>query len=472
MRRSRWRSWLSVTLGLSLLIIGIVTYFGWRQSVPRVSVPSPEIPSLIGLKTPLSLTLQASRGGVRSVELRLIQGTNKAVVARKEFSQPLENRQRLQLTIEARPLGLREGGAKLELYAADGFWRPLRFDDRPILTRAVTLDLTPPSLDLLAATQYVSQGGGGVVAYRVKGAQRSGVNVGGVFFPGLPVGDPESGNHAVLLALPFDSQPAISILLTARDEAGNVVSRSVPSTILPKKFPTDKVEVTEELLRRKLAELLPERGEIPDDQLLSAFLTVNRDKRREAEEGKRQASTKSQPKPLWQGTFVQPRNTKVFSNFAERRSYRFRGQEVDSQVHMGYDLASVKESAVPAANSGVVIFAAPLTIYGNTVMVDHGLGLATLYGHLSRIDVKVGDVVEKGALLGRTGSTGLAIGDHLHYEVLIHGIPVSPLEWWDGRWIRDHIAKQLKEAGVALIQGDGAGEEPQSPQRPPRSRRR
>jgi murein DD-endopeptidase MepM/ murein hydrolase activator NlpD len=471
-RRSRWKSWLSFTAGLSLLVVGIVSYFGWRQSVPGVTTSLPELPTFIGLKTPLSLTLQASRGGVRSVELRLVQGTNKALVVRKEFSPPLENQQRLQLTVEGKSLGLREGSARLEVYATDGFWRPLRFDDRPILTHPVTLDLTPPSLEILSATQYLNQGGGGIVVYRTKGAQRSGVNVGGLFFPGFPVGDSETGNHASLFALPFDFQTTTPILLTAQDEAGNVASRSVTSTILPKKFPTDKVELTEAFLRRKLPELLPERREIPDDQLLSAFLTVNRDKRREAEETKRHAAAKSQEKPLWQGAFVQPRNTKVFSNFAERRSYRYRGQEVDSQVHLGYDLASVRESAVPAANSGVVVFAAPLTIYGNTVIVDHGLGLATLYGHLSRIDVNVGDSVEKGTELGRTGATGLAVGDHLHYEVLIHGIPVSPLEWWDGKWIRDHIAKPLTTARVTLIQGEEKEEEPKTTSKPPRRRRR
>ena len=109
---------------------------------------------------------------------------------------------------------------------------------------------------------------------------------------------------------------------------------------------------------------------------------------------------------------------------------------------------------MPAANRGTVVFAGPLTIYGNTVVLDHGLGLQTLYAHLSLIDVKEGQTVDKGTVLGRTGSSGLALGDHLHYEVLIHGISVTPLEWWDGRWIRDHILKPLREANVALIEGD------------------
>jgi murein DD-endopeptidase MepM/ murein hydrolase activator NlpD len=130
---------------------------------------------------------------------------------------------------------------------------------------------------------------------------------------------------------------------------------------------------------------------------------------------------------------------------------------------------------VPAANSGVVVFAGALTIYGNTVVVDHGLGLQTLYAHLSSMAVKEGDLVQKGQELGRTGTTGLAVGDHLHYEVLIQGVSVTPLEWWDARWIRDHIGKPLREANVPVLESEQPGaaeDERPAPARPRRSARR
>ena len=174
---------------------------------------------------------------------------------------------------------------------------------------------------------------------------------------------------------------------------------------------------------------------------------------------------------------MQPRNTKVFSNFAETRTYVYDGRAVDTQVHFGYDLASTKHSPVPAANSGVVAFAGPLTIYGNTVIVDHGLGLQTLYAHLSSIEAKVGDKVSKGQELGRTGATGLAIGDHLHFEMLVSGVSVTPLEWWDAKWIRDRVNRPLKEAGLPEIAGVGSAtvDEPPraaAPTRPARRRAR
>jgi len=125
----------------------------------------------------------------------------------------------------------------------------------------------------------------------------------------------------------------------------------------------------------------------------------------------------------------------------------YQGRTVDHQVHLGFDLAATKAVAVPASNDGVVVLARFFGIYGNAVVVDHGYGLESLYGHLSTIDVKEGQAVKRGDIIGRTGDTGLAGGDHLHFSILIDGQPVNPQEWWDPHWIRDRVARKL---GAAL----------------------
>jgi len=454
--------WLIIFVVPILLVLGAIGYLAWRQSVPAVRVEFQPVPQFIGARTPITLVLRASRGGVESVDIRLNQGGTRVNVAQQTFSGgPAGSEQRVQLIVAGGTLGLREGAANLEVRARDGFWRPVRVDDRMIANLPIMLDFTPPTLEILASTRYLSRGGGGLVAVRAKGAARVGVNVGDLFFPGFPAGPPDSGLHAVLYALPWNLAPNSPVTTTAQDEAGNAVSRALAVDIRPRKFPIDTIEVGEQFLASKMPELLPERGQIPPDQLLQAFLIVNRDKRKEAEEMKRKLAQKSKPAPLFEGAFIQPRNTKVFSNFAETRTYRYKGADVDTQVHLGYDLASLKNSAIPAANSGVVVYAAPLNIYGNTVVIDHGWGLQTLYGHLSTIEVKEGDEVKKGQELGKSGATGLALGDHLHFEVLIQGISVTPVEWWDGKWIRDRVNKPLKQAGLPEIAG--VGEVPDEP---------
>ncbi|MDO8479466.1 MAG: M23 family metallopeptidase [Candidatus Rokubacteria bacterium] len=453
MARSTFRFWFTIIVVPSLLVVGALGYLAWRQNVPGIRASLDPVPRWIGVKTPLAVDMRAARGGVRSMEIRLRQGSAKVVIVQQAFTGSPTNDQRVALQVTGSTLGLREGAATLEVLARDGFWRPIRVDDRPILTTQVTLDFTPPSLEVVAATRYWAQGGGGLVVLRSKGASRVAVTVGGLAFRAYPAGPPESNLFVDLVALPWNYEAGTPITAVAQDEAGNVTSRTVAVEVKARRFKTDTIEIKDEFLERKLPELLPERaGTIAAGDLLAAFLTVNRDKRKQAEEVKRALAGKTQPRPLWEGVFVQPRNTKVFSNFAETRTYRYHGQDVDTQIHFGYDLAAVQRGPVPAANSGVVVFAGPLSIYGDAVVVDHGLGLQTLYAHLSSIAVKEGDPVTKEQELGRTGSTGFALGDHLHYEVLINGVSVTPLEWWDANWIRDHVGRPLREASLPLIQ--------------------
>ena len=135
------------------------------------------------------------------------------------------------------------------------------------------------------------------------------------------------------------------------------------------------------------------------------------------------------------------------SHFADRRTYMYQGKPVDHQDHLGFDLASVQHAPVPAANRGVVVLAHFHGIFGNAVVLDHGHGLMSLYAHLSVISVQEGQTVDRGAILGQSGATGLAGGDHLHYTTLLQGLPVNPVEWWDPHWIHDRLKEKL---GAAL----------------------
>ena len=134
----------------------------------------------------------------------------------------------------------------------------------------------------------------------------------------------------------------------------------------------------------------------------------------------------------------------VESAFADQRTYIYNGKEVDQQVHLGFDLASFTNVKLVAANRGKVVYADELGIYGNCVIIDHGMGVQSLYGHLSSIGVKAGQMVEKEQEIGKSGMTGLAGGDHLHFTMLVNGNMVNPVEWWDAHWIQDRILRKLK----------------------------
>jgi murein DD-endopeptidase MepM/ murein hydrolase activator NlpD len=467
--RSRTKVGLYVVLLLIIVVVGGVSYLAWRQSAPGVSA-SLQAPRFLGHNTSFTVSLEAARGRLRRSEVRVVQGGKPVTVATAEGAGT--SRVQLPVTVESAKLGLKEGGATLEVWGSDDFWRPWRSKETALVSQPVTIDLTPPRVEILSSTRYVSRGGAVMIAFRAGEAARIDVSVGAKVFPSFAYGPPEKGARVSLIALPHDLAPGTPLAVTARDEAGNVATRTVPAELKPRPFPRDTITITDAFLEAKVPELLPQRA--PTQPLIEGFLTINRDQRRQAEEEKLKIGARTADKPLWQGAFVQPRNTKVFSNFAETRTYVYQGKTVDTQVHVGFDLASTKQSPVPAANAGQVAFVGPLSIYGNTVILDHGLGLQTLYAHLSSIAVKAGDMVTKGQELGRSGTTGLAVGDHLHFEVLVSGVSVTPIEWWDGKWIRDRVNKPLKDAGLPEIAGVGPVPDEPAPSgdAPPRSSRR
>src|SRR2546429_335255 len=345
----RWRvkAWFLVVVVVFISVVGSVSFLGWRRSVPGV-VSHPAPPRFVGHKTSLVFTLEATRGNVARVEIRVAQTGSSAVVVTREGA--LGQRLDIPVVLESATLGVREGGASLEVWARDDFWRPFRLKERAIATYPVTVDLTPARIEVLGATRYVAAGGSGLVAFRVTGASRATVSAGKLVEPSFPWGPPERGARVALVALPWDLAPGASLAITAEDEAGNVASRALPSELRSRRFPRDRIEIKDAFLQAKVPELLPQRS--PSQRLVDGFLVINRELRRQAEETKRRIGASSAETPLWEGPLVQPSRTKVFANFAEMRTYLYGGREIDKQVHYGYDLASTRQSSVPAANRG------------------------------------------------------------------------------------------------------------------------
>jgi murein DD-endopeptidase MepM/ murein hydrolase activator NlpD len=464
------KRWLGL---LALLAVGIAFLF-WRQRLPEPTVTLDPPRAFLGRRATLALVIASRSGGLRSVEARLTQAGQDKTLLAESFPAPPPTEIRRPLTLEVQALGLKEGPADLRVWARDSAWRPWP-SGAPRLVHSLTVDLTPPTLELLVATDYVRHGGAGVAVYRAEGASRSGVQVGSAFFPGVTGLSGKPTIAVALFTIPHNDPPAPPTL-RAEDEAGNQRALGGLSHLLPARFPKGTVELSEAFLRKKLPELAPGVDAKTSDDLLQAFLRVNREGRQEVETKIHAIASRSGPNPLWQGAFQQQPNSKVFSNFPEERIYRFNGRVVDTQHHLGFDLASRRQAPVEAANAGIVLFTGPLGIYGNAVILDHGLGLATLYAHLSQITVTQGQSVSQGEVLGRSGETGLAGGDHIHFAVLIHGVYTTPLEWWDAKWIRDHIGRPLHQAGFDLpgltpAGADGPPEGSATP-RPARLRRR
>ncbi len=354
----------------------------------------------------------------------------------------------LEIAIDAAAAGLAEGEAELRVFVTDDQWRP-RQDASVRLVAPFTVDLTPPSIEFLSATRYIKHAGAGIAAYRVKGASRSGVRCGGREFPGMAGMSGDGDVHVALYTTPYD-QPAQQPQLFATDEAGNERVAPCPVNFLPVTFSRDRFELKAEFMAAKVAELTPSEDTSTPEATLASYLKINREMRAANEARIREiASSASQVQPLNAGAFVQQPNSQVFAWFPQQRDSLVGGQVVDTQWHLGLDLASRERAPVAATGAGRVVFTGDIGIYGNTVVLDHGLGLTSLYSHLSSIAVAPGQSVSRGETIGVTGKSGLAGGDHLHYATLVHGTYTNPIDWFDAGYLHDRIALPLIEAGIA-----------------------
>jgi len=324
----------------------------------------------------------------------------------------------------------------------------LRRPDPVVKELRLPVRLVPPAVSLLSTQNYVAQGGAGVVTYQVaKTAVRDGVRAGSWFFPGTPLPGGGGSDRFALFGVPWDLTDRADLRIEAEDGAGNVARVTFVDRFFPRPPARDRIGLSDELMERVIPEILRQTPGLADrGNLLENYLQVNRDLRQTNAAELVELGRRSTLRFLWSEPFLALRNAKVMSAFADHRTYVYQGREVDEQTHLGFDLAVVAHTPVPAANRGVVLLARYVGIYGNAVVLDHGYGLMSLYGHLSSVDVKEGQEVERGGILGRTGATGLAGGDHLHYTTLVRGLPVNPTEWWDGHWIRDRVASKLGPA--------------------------
>jgi murein DD-endopeptidase MepM/ murein hydrolase activator NlpD len=332
---------------------------------------------------------------------------------------------------------LQEGPAQLVLKA--------KSNDLRGATKTVTLDiqviLQPPTIATDGLQHYINQGGAELVVLNLGGSwSDAGVKVANYTVTSFPMpGEPDSSNHRFsLFPFSWDVSPNTIPLAFVRNGAGTEATTPFTVKVFPKKFRSSNIVVTDDNLRKVVADLDPNGS----GSLADRFIKLNRDLRRANTEQIYELRTHTEKRILWSGPFIPVKGTRE-SFFADRRSYIYKGKKIDEQFHLGYDLAQTAHTPVKAANSGKVIYADRLGIYGNCVIIDHGYSLQSLYGHMSQLLVKVGDSVTKQQQIGISGSTGMAFGDHVHFSMLIGGYQVDPKEWWDEHWIHDRILSKI-----------------------------
>jgi len=428
---------------LAIIASGAIAFFKYYEGEkPQVSFHG-DI-STFGLNKEIKFTVSDARSGISLVELVLIQGDKKAEIYEKKFSRlgffEHNGPKKLEKTVllENAPMGFSDGTAELQVTLRDfSFWNWMAGNET-VMVYPITLDTHPPKISILHSTRYVSPGGSGMVIYKIDDTvEKHGLTVNGHFNPGFPVSDEKDDRFIAFFGLAFDTEKIEEATVSATDLAGNTGSSGFGMILKKAKFKKDRINISDNFLNLKIPEFSQEYPQL-SGTLVDKFVYVNSRVRQENYQTIVKACANPSPARLWQGQFGRMAGSRM-AGFADHRTYFYNNAEIDKQVHLGIDLASTKRAEIKAANRGTIIFADYLGIYGNTIILDHGQGIFSLYSHLSEIGAAVGELKEKGEVIGLSGATGMAGGDHLHFSILVNGIFVTPLEWWDQQWLQLNI---------------------------------
>jgi murein DD-endopeptidase MepM/ murein hydrolase activator NlpD len=421
-----------------VILVAIVVVFA-RSATPVVDVPSSI--TTLGQATPVTVQVHDPRG-VRKIAATVEQnGASYAVGETTQTSKAADSNWTFTAGVKATPQ-LKDGAAKLIVEATSNDL----LGNKARVERDVTVVTRPPSLSVDSDQHYLYLGMADLVIFDVSGGwTAAGVRVGDQTYRSWPIPGGKPGRFS-LFAFAWNMPPGTAPVVYASVGAGNDVTSPMVFQFPKKEQPhytTHDLQVSDAFMQKVVNELDPNGSGDP----VARFVKINSEMRRANNKTLADLRFKTAEKFLWSQPFARQTHSQAEATFADLRNYIYHGKKIDQQVHLGYDLAVTQHVGVEASNDGQIVYAAPLGIYGNCVVVDHGYGLQTIYGHMSQIDVHVGDMVKRGQVMGRSGMTGMAGGDHIHFAMQLDGVQIDPKEWWDPHWIHDHIARRVDLPG-------------------------
>lgn len=431
---------LILTAIIIFLALGAGVFLFFRDTAAPIIAITPDTTDM-GKDSQITITVADEGSGLERLDITANQNGKKIALVAKTFPSGTKE---ITETIILNRGQLKEGTFVITVSAKDASLYPFGAAGQTTAEKSYTFDATPPRIFVQSHTNNLTQGGAALMIYALsEKSENTGIRVGKRFFPAyLQPGTDNKYLYYCMFAHPWDVPVKdFKPVIEAKDKAGNSAKRFFNFHTNARNFRRDRISLSTSFMESTI----PEFQDVPADKpLLDQYLYINNVTRKQNRARLVEFGKNTSPTMLWSGPFKRLPNAANRARFADARDYMFEGKKVDHQTHLGLDLASLKHAPVPAGNDGKIVYADFLGIYGNVVVIDHGLGLQTLYAHLSSIDVKPDDRVVRGDIIGKTGTTGLAGGDHLHYGVIMSGTPIQPIEWWDTTWIRNNITTKLE----------------------------
>jgi len=446
-----------LALLLSLILVVVVVGIAYLYLSPAFEQNKPTIESkqsiYWNLKSKVQIKIKDDTG-IKYYKITFKDGSKNIVLAQKVME---SSQKEITLNIEPPKLDMFYKGQDtiLEVEVVDNSkWNFLE-GNKIIEKINVMIDTKKPIANVISNSRYMQRGGSGVVIVKVQDDNLEDAYISfndTKKFKLIPFY--KENYYIALIAWPMDISTFSRVNLMVIDKAENKTITKVPFYIQKKIVKQDNIQLTEKFIKNVSANVLEQSFEPVPEDMKEIFVysnTVLRDKNIQTIE---QSVTKNasidRVDSFDINAFKRLRGSKTVAGYGDKRHYYLNGEKINEAWHLGIDWASVKKAPVRTSNEGKVIFKNYLGLYGNTIIIDHGMGLSTLYAHTSSQHVEVGENISKHKKIANTGSTGAVFGDHLHFGVLIQGVEVNPIEWMDNNWIKVRITDVIEKAKQSI----------------------
>ncbi len=445
---------------IPVLAVAGVTLIGFVGFTPMFERVSPTIAlqqnSAWNLKDPLEITL-SDNSNITSYKVTFIDDQGEKILEEKILSTPQNN---LLLKVAAPKFETLYKGKsiKLQIEATDDSkW--LIFGNTTLETYDIAIDTKAPITQVINNSRYISRGGSALVVAKVADENLKDTYItfnDTQIFKLIPFY--KENYYAAIIAwditTPFEDFKKAEVV--AIDKAGNKSTAKIPLYITDFAVKDSNLNIPQSFIDTVSTNVLEKMNEEVPTDLAERFVKQNRELRAKNIATIKKVSLDTLPKELFSDFTIKPferlQGSMTAAGFGERRHYYLDEKMIDEAWHLGLDWASVAQDNIPITNSGDVIFKDYLGIYGNAIIVNHGLGLGSIYAHTTNQFINVGEKVTQGQKIATTGVTGAVLGDHLHFGVLVQGIEVNPLEWMDPNWIKTRITDILTESKTTINQ--------------------
>ncbi len=446
----------SSQIGLMLLFVLMVSgalfvYFSsmFERDKPQIVLQNN---GYWNLKKPLKIEM-SDESGIISYRVKLI-GDEKAIDLQYEKLISAQKDISLEVEPPRTAYSIKNENIQIVIEAKDvSKWNFFKGNSVEHVVNLV-IDKKRPQLSIVNNSYKISKGGSALVIFKADDQ-----NMQELYIEGnnekkfIPQPFYKDGYYISLLAWPItDSNFKATVVAT--DKAGNIAKAYVPLYLKNKEYKVSNINLSDKFLKGKIADLAEEFVQTQGVSApLEQFKIINEDIRAKNEKLIHDLSSKIKNEKIddFKINKMYPlKNAQVVAHFGDHRKYYYDGVYVSQSYHLGLDLASNAMAAIKPQNGGEIIYSDYNGLYGNMPLISHGLGLYTLYGHCSSVQVSVGDTTSKDQTVAKTGKSGYAMGDHLHFGVLVQGVEVRPQEWMDSQWIKLNIEDVIKTAKKAI----------------------